>query len=85
MGWKEISRHSMFQKRVSLLRTKSRDKVGTESTVGLLPYRPGTVDSFRGLVVNFYSLKTKKIPARRLMLGDWFGFYRVFTVVGILA
>ena len=59
--------------------------MGTESTVGLLPYRPGTVDSFHGFMVNFYSLKTKKIPARRLMLGDWFGFYRVFTVVGILA
>jgi len=65
----------MFQKRMSLLRTKSRDKVGTASTVGLLPYRPGTVDS----------LKTKKIPARKLMLGDWLRFYRVFTVVGILA
>ena len=73
MGWKEISRHSMFQKRVSLLRTKSRDKVGTESTVGLLPYRPGTVDSFHGFMVNFYSLKTKKIRAGRVALVDWLG------------
>ena len=85
MGWKEISRHSMSQKRVSLLRTKRRDKVGTVSTVGLPPYRPGTVDSFHGFIANFYSLKTKKIPARRLMLGDWLGLYRVFSVVGILA
>ena len=83
--WKKISRHSMFQKRVSLLKTKSRDKVGTVSTVGLPPYKPGRVDSFHGFIANFCSLKTKKIPARRFMLGDWLGFYRVFTVVGILA
>ena len=31
MGWKRISRHRVLQKRVSLLRTKSRDKVGTAS------------------------------------------------------
>ena len=30
-------------------------------------------DSFLGLVANFYSLKTKKIPAGRVLLGDWLG------------
>ena len=29
--------------------------------------------------MNFYSLKTKKIPAGRLGLGDRLGCYRVFT------
>ena len=33
--------------------------------------RPGRVNSFRGLVANFYSLMTKKIPAGRLALGGW--------------
>ena len=46
MGWKIISRHRAFQKGVSLLRTKSRDKVGAVSTAGRLPDRPGRVNSF---------------------------------------
>ena len=33
---------------------------------------------------NFYSLKTKKIPARRVALGEWLGLYSVGTRVGIL-
>ena len=33
-GWKRISRNRALQKGVSLLRTKSRDKVGTVSAVG---------------------------------------------------
>ena len=33
---------------------------------------------------NFYSLKTKKIPAGRVALGQWLGLYRVGTRVGIL-
>ena len=32
-SWKRISRHRAFQKGVSLLRTKSRDNVGTVSAV----------------------------------------------------
>ena len=28
---------------------------------------------FCGLITNFYNLKTKKIPAGRLALGDWLG------------
>ena len=32
-GWKIISRYRAFQNGVSLLRTKSRDKVGTASAV----------------------------------------------------
>ena len=33
---------------------------------------------------NFYGLKTKKIPAGRVALGEWLGCYRVSTRVGIL-
>ena len=36
------------------------------------------------LVVNFYSLKTKKIPIGMVALGDWLGCYRVGNRVGIL-
>ena len=68
-----------------LLRTNSRDNVGTASAVDQPPDRPGRVDSFCGLVTNFYSLKTKKILAGRLVLGDWSGRYRVSTGVGIFA
>ena len=85
MGWKRISRHNMLQKGVSLLRTKSRDKVGIVRIAGQPPDRPGRVDSFHGLVTNFYILKTKKILPGRLVLGDWSGCYRVFTGVGIFA
>ena len=79
MSWKKIPRHWILQKGVSLLRTKSRDNVGTENTVDWPPDRPGKVDSFHGLIVNFYSLRTKKIPAGRLVLGDWLKRNRVFT------
>ena len=64
-GWKIISRHRILQKGLSLLRIKSRDKVGTVSTVGRLPDRPRRADSFYGLIANSYGLKTKKIPAGR--------------------
>ena len=57
-GWKGISRHRAFQKGVSLLRAKSRDEAGTESTAGW-PDRRGSADSFCDLIANFYSLKTK--------------------------
>ena len=85
MGWKRISRHRAVQKGVSLLRTKSRDEVGTESAVGQPPDRPGRVDSLYGLIANFYSLKPKKMPAGRLVLGDRLGRYMLFTGVGIFA
>ena len=68
-----------------LLRTNSRDNVGTASAVGQPPDRPGRVDHLCELIVNFYSLKTKEIPASRLALGDWLGHSRVFTGVGIFA
>ena len=61
-----------------LLRTKSRDNVGTVSTAGQPADRLGKVD-------RFYGFKTKKIPAERLMLGDWLGHHRVFTGVDIFA
>jgi len=85
MGWKRVSRHRAFQKGASLLRIKSRDKVGTVSTVGQPPDRPRRIDSFSGLVANFNSLGTKKIPAGKLALGDWVGCYTVTTEVGIFA
>ena len=59
MGWKRISRHRAFQKGVSLLKTKGRDKAGTASATGPHLHRPGDADSFHGLIANFYSLKAK--------------------------
>ena len=85
MGWKRITRHRAFQKGVSQLRVKSRDNVGTVRAVGQPPDRPGRVDHLCELIVNFYSLKTKKIPASSLALGDWLGHSRVFTGVGVFA
>ena len=85
MGWKKISRHKAFQKEVSLLRTNSRDDEGSIRAVGKLHDRSGRVNAFHGLVANVYSLKTKKIPAGRLPLGDWLGCYRMSTGVGIFA
>ena len=80
-----MSRHRAFQKGVSSLRVRSRDNEGVPNAVGQPPDRPGRVDSFHGLIANFYSFKTKSIPAERLALGDWLGPYRVFTGVGIFA
>ena len=59
--------------------------MGTASAMGRPPDKPERVDSFYGLVANFYSLKTKQIPAGWLALGDWLGLYRVLTEVGIFA
>ena len=59
--------------------------MGTASTLSRSPDGPRRVDRFRGLIANFYSLKTKKIPAGRLMLGDWLGHYIVFPRVEIFA
>ena len=86
-GWKRISRHRAFQKGMSLLRAKSRDNVGRDnvSTVGWPPDRPGKANNFHELIANFYSLKTKKIPAERLVLDHWLGRYSVFTGVGLFA
>lgn len=67
------------------IKTKSRDTVGTVSTVGRPLDRPGRVDSICELIANFYSLKTKYLPARRLALGVRLGRHRVFTGVGIFA
>ena len=73
MGWKKLSRDRAFQKGVTLLRKKSRDKVDRVSTAGQPPDRPGRVDSDHEFIANVYSLKKKKIPAGRLALGDWLG------------
>ena len=47
--------------------------------------RPGGVNHFCELIANFYSLKTKEIPAGWFALGDWLGCYSVFTGVGVFA
>ena len=70
---------------MSLLRTKIREKVSPVSTVGQPPDRLGKIDCFCVFIANFYSLKTKKIPAGRLVLGDWLGHYIVFPRVEIFA
>ena len=41
-----------------------------------------TLFAFHGLEANFYILKTKKIPAGSMTLGDWLGCYLVSTRVG---
>ena len=58
-GWKRISRHRPFQKGVSFLKTKGRDKAGSASAMGPHLHRPGDADSFHELIANFYSLKAK--------------------------
>ena len=75
-GWKRISRHRAFQKGVSLLRTKSRDNVGTVSAVDWSPNILGRVNSFPEPTAHFHSLKIQRSPAGRLSLGDWLGRYR---------
>ena len=70
MGWKIISRHRAFQKRESLLRTKSREKVGAVSVVGRQLLTDQGESTVFVLVANFYSLMTKNIPAGSLSLGD---------------
>ena len=64
-----------YCRKESLLRTKNRDNVGTASAAGQPPDRPGRVDSFCGLIANFYSLKAKKIPTGKLTLVDWLGIF----------
>ena len=70
---------------MSLLRTKSRDNQGAASTVGRPSNRPARGNTLCGFVANFYSLKTKEIPAGRLALGDWLGDCMVITEVGVFA
>ena len=73
-GWSRISRHRVLRRGVSLLRTKSRDKVGTASAADRqILTDQGKPTVFTELIAKFYSLKTKKIPAGRLALGDWLG------------
>ena len=64
------------------LLTPQRQLTGCYQNSGLAQ---GRAEAFCGLIVNFYSLKTKEIPASRLALGDWLGHSRVFTGVGIFA
>ena len=48
VGWKNILRHRVFQKGVSLLRTNSRDAVGAMGTVGSSPEAVRTVGQLKG-------------------------------------
>ena len=73
MGWKWIFRHRVLQKGVSLLRTKSRKSGPCGCSGPTTPDRPGIIDSFLELTVNFYRLKTKEISVGRLVFGDWLG------------
>lgn len=84
-SWQRISWHRLFQKGASLLRARSQDNEGPANAAAQPPDGPGRDDSFHGLVANVYSLKTKKILAARLALGDWLESYRVSTGVGIFA
>lgn len=68
----------------SLLRTKSRYKVGTVSVAGWQLLTDQGESTVFVLVANFYSLTTKNISAGSLPLGDWLGHYKAFTEVGIL-
>ena len=56
---------------MSLLRARSRDNEGVASAAGCTPDRPGRVDSFCGLVANFYSLEIEnscwEVGIRRLV------------------
>ena len=83
--WKRVCWHRAFQKGVSLLKAKSRDTEGTANAACQPPDRPGRVDTFGGFTANFYSFKTRKIPAGRLELDDWLGHHRVTSGVGIFA
>ena len=84
LAWERIFRQRVLQRGVSLL-TENRDDEGSASTAGWPPDRPGWIDIFHLLVVSLYRLKEKKIPAGRVALGDWLGWDRVSTNVGIFA
>ena len=50
-----------------------------ELTIGTV----GKADTFCGLLAKFCSLKAKKIPVGRVVLGDWLGCYRAYNRVGL--
>ena len=56
---KNFQTYSVSEGSEFLLRTKSRDKVGTVSTAGQPADRLGNVDRFHGLRANIYSFKTE--------------------------
>ena len=62
-GWERISRQS-----------RRKEWVCSEWTAEIMwapPGRSGRVNALCGLAENFYSLKTKQIPAGRVALCDW--------------
>ena len=79
-GLEEEFPDTKYFRKVSLLQTKRAELVrGAANTAGWLPDGPGRADPRCGLVANFYSFKTKKIPAGRVALGDWSGCDKVTT------
>ena len=59
---------------------KSEEQSGhCEHSRPAAPDRPGRVGSFCGLIASFYSLKAKKTPAGRLVLGAWLGHCALVT------
>ena len=50
-------------------------RADADRTTGSSPDRPGKPNAFYGLVANIFILRTKKIPAGRVALGDWSGCY----------
>ena len=71
--------------RSELIKNKERKSGHCGCSGPTTPDRPGIVDSFLELTVNFYGLKTKEISVGRLVFGDWLGHHRMFTRVGIFA
>lgn len=53
--------------------------MSSEKAVGKTSWWTRKADSFHGSVTNLYSLKTRRIPAGRFVLGDWLWRYKVFT------
>ena len=80
-GWKKNFQTRSILEKSEFMENKEQSRVseGAASTAGRLPGRPGRADPLCGLVANFYSLKTKKIPAGRMALGNWSGCYKVTT------
>ena len=69
MGWKGISRHSISEGS-GLITHKAEIMWALPAQWAELQADQGDLAVFVGLITNFYSLKTKKIPAVGLASGD---------------
>ena len=61
---------------------KEQRKWGCCKHTGWPPDRPGKGNAFRGFVANCYSLKTRKIPARRVALDNCLGWV-LLSILGL--